>query len=87
MGAQICATVNKAQSNGWLDNQSGLKRFSMQLDVNRWMEFEQVVLSWPGESIHIDHVYNAQLLDSMLEGALLKTACVAPAWPCTAIVF
>ena len=56
-----CAQVNTAQSSGWLDRDQVTKLFSLQFDVvGAWEPFQLIAITWPGESITIDHVYNAQ---------------------------
>ena len=56
-----CAQVNEAQSSGWLDQDQVTKLFSLQIDVvGGWEPFQLIAITWPGESVTLDHVYNAQ---------------------------
>ena len=50
----VCARVNTAQSNGWLDRDQVTKRFSLQLDViGKWVPFTTVKL--PGQAYGGEH--------------------------------
>ena len=57
----VCARVNTAQSNGWLDRDQVTKRFSLQLDViGKWVPFTTVKITWPGTEVNIEHYYNIE---------------------------
>ena len=55
-----CASVDRAQSNGWLDRDGVTKRFSIQFNVVHWVPFTHISLTWPGEAVTLEHAYNVQ---------------------------
>ena len=59
--AAPCAKVAEQQSNGWL-HMDGTKKFSIQLNIEEWLAYENIQLTWPGaQQILIENVFNAQL--------------------------
>ena len=58
--SSACASVDPAQSSGWLDRDGVTNKFSIQFHVSRWVSFTQISLTWPGEVVNVEHVYNAE---------------------------
>ena len=71
----VCARVNTAQSNGWLDRDQVTKRFSLQLDViGKWVPFTTVKITWPDATeVNIEHYYNIDKV-ARDDGAARNTA-------------
>ena len=79
-----CVEVNSAQSNGWLDSKTGVKLFSLEFKVTDWVPMANVMITWPGDTVTLQHVYNAQqavgdgaspLATSMLQHCCFTIAC------------
>ena len=58
--AKPCATLNPAQSNGWVD-ETGQKKFSINVHVEQWVPYSELILSW-ATPIAVETIYHAKLL-------------------------
>lgn len=55
-----CASIDLAQSSGWLDRDGVTSRFSIQFNVVHWVPFTRIEIKWIGDQVNVEHAYNAQ---------------------------